>query len=146
MPVSNGSNSFSIGRDGAFKLQVGNQTFDLENCTGFDQKQETAAVNVDPVRGLQLFGEIPKGWSGSFEVYRKNAELDRLFAAMETTFNNSGTLLNATLFGYIDEAGGGQTIYKFTGVSLKMDDGGTYAADKEVKQKISFKAQTREVK
>lgn len=146
MPANNGQHSLSTGRDGKFQLQMLGKVYDLYNATNFDQKQETADIKVDPIRGQQLFATLPKGWTGGFEVYRKDAELDRLFSDMERAYNATGQIEYGTLYGYIDEAGGGETVYKFTGVALKLDDAGTFKGDSEVRQKVSFMASTREVK
>ena len=144
MPVQNTQGNFSVGRDCTLVLidsVLG--TVQLDNVTGFQSAQVTAMVKSDRLDGVQLQGEIPKGWTGSFQLDRGSSAIDDLFASREALWYDQGQLTAAQVFQYVKEADGSRSTYQFDNVALKLDDAGTFAGDQTVKQRISMTANRR---
>ena len=145
MAVQNTQGAFSIGRD--CTLVLVDQTFgqiQLDNVTGFTCKQVTQQVRVDRMDGVQLNGEIPKGWSGSFELERANAVMDSYFANKESAWFTSGVLSSATVYQYVAEADGSTTTLQYDNVALKFTDAGDWHGDRSVKLRVDFIANRRQ--
>jgi hypothetical protein len=66
-----------------------------------------------------------------------------MFSAAESAWYNAGVYLNSDIYCYIKESTGNLSVWHFTNCAIKLDDSGSWAGDKDVKQKISFKAQAR---
>lgn len=116
---------------------------DLPNITGFDCKQATVNVKVDKLDGIQLNAELPKGWTGSFDLERGSSAVDDLFARIEDQWLAAGTYTAGTIYQYVDEADGSSSTYQFDNVALKLDEAGNWKSDQSVKQRISFMANRR---
>lgn len=143
MPVTNGQGRFSVGRDTQVVIIGPNGRVDLPNLMMFTCKQETAEIKVDRLDGIQMNAELPKGWTGSVENERANSALDDTFAQIEAAWLDGGQAAVATIYQYITEADGSQTVFQFDNVTLKLDDAGDWKGDASVKQKISFRANRR---
>ena len=143
MPVVQGTGNFNLGRDNSIILMGPFGRVDLVNVKSFDAKMETANVSVDRMDGRQLRAELPKGWTGSISVARGNSALDDLFSNIEAAWYNAGTIIASTLYQYVQEADGSTSTYQFSEVSIKLDNAGQYAGDKEVDQSLSFMAGRR---
>jgi hypothetical protein len=143
MPISTGVGRASVGRDCTLVVQGPFGRVDLPNVMSFDSKQETATVKVDRLDGQQIHGELPKGWSGSFENERGNSGLDDLFANIEAAWYNSGSVAVSTMYQYVQEPDGATSTYAYDNVTLKLDDAGAWKGDASVKQKVSFYANRR---
>lgn len=146
MPIQNGSDSFNVGRDVRLKVIGPDGDLDIQHVMNFDQKPEYADLKVDPISGKPMFGSLEKGWTGSFEVTRSNRALDRFFDDSAKRWHNNGIYQASTVYAFISESDGSTTTLAFTNCALKFDDAGNYSGDKEVRQKVSFMASTREVR
>lgn len=146
MAISQGKYAFNTGRDIQLKLVGPNGHVDIDNVMGFDSKPDYADIKIDRLDGKQLHAAPEKGWTGSFDLYRANANLDRFFADAAEAWYNGGSYELSTIFAYITEADGSQTVYKFTDCAMKLDDAGQWKGDKEVTMKVAFVASRREVK
>ena len=144
MPINNVSGAFNVGRDCTLVLMGPFGRVDLPNVTGFDAKQETAAIKVDRLDGVQLNAEVPKGWTGSFEMERGSSAVDDLIADIETGWMTNGSYANSTIYQYIKEADGSTSTYQFTDASLKLSDAGSWKGDASVKQRLDFMAGRRQ--
>lgn len=111
--------------------------------TGFTVKQLTNALKVDALDGNILFDDIPAGWDGTLDLDRGDSTWDDYFAAREEDYYNGVQRDTITLTQTITEVSGATTQYRFSGVSLKFDDAGSWMADKTVPQKVSWKANRR---
>ena len=143
MPISNGANSFSVGRDCTLILQTQLGRVQLDNVTGFQCAQTTAQVKVDRLDGEQLHADLPKGWNGSFDLERGNSTVEDFFASAEAAWHTGGVYTVATIYQQIIEPNGSASTYQFDNASLKFDNAGTWSGDKSTKQKISFMANRR---
>jgi hypothetical protein len=144
MPIENTQGAFNTGRD--CSLVIIDQTFgrvDIPNVTGFQSAQQTANVRSDRLDGIQLNAELPKGWTGSFDLDRGDSGIDDLFAQREAAWLQSGQYSSATIYQYISESDGSMSTYQYDNVAMKLDDAGRYQGDAIVKQRISFTANRR---
>ena len=116
---------------------------DLKIITSFDSHEMTATTKVRPMRGPSLQDEIPEGWEGSFEIDRGTSSLDDYISRRASTFYATNTLSTATLYHYVDEVGGGRSVFEYTRVTFKLSDAGKYHGGEVVKQKVSFFASER---
>jgi len=146
MPVTQGTGSFSLGRDCTLvvmhPLAPGGR-LQLDNLMGFDPKQETAGVRVDRLDGVQMNAELPKGWTASIELERGSPAIDNLFALIEQAWHSAGSYFTATVYQYIAEPDGSTSTWQFDNVALKLDNPGGWKGDASVKQTVSFMANRR---
>ena len=144
MPINNAAGSFNVGRDCTLVLMGPFGRVDLPNVTGFEAKQESASVKVDRLDGVQLSAELPKGWTGSFDLERGSSVVDDLFAQIENGWFTTGAYANSTIYQYISETDGSTSTYQFIDASLKFSDAGSWKGDASVKQKVDFMAGRRQ--
>lgn len=115
----------------------------LDNVTGFDAKQDTVKLKSRRLDGIKLNADLPDGWSGSLEIDRGTASLDSLFSLLESAWIDQGVYNNFTMYQYVTELGGAQTIWIFDNVAISLGDAGKWASDAITKQKIDFTANRR---
>jgi len=144
MPIRNTSGAFNIGRDITLVL-IGptGQRVELPNVMGFDCKQETITLKLDRLDSVQMHAELPKGWTGSFELERGSADVDRVFAAIEQNWVANGVYNQCQIIEYIIETDESTSTFAFDNVSLKYSDAGAWKGDASVKQKVEFTAWRR---
>lgn len=143
MAIVNNNGTFNTGRDCQVILihsQLGR--LDLGNVTGFQAAQMNAQITSDRLDGVQLNADLPKGWSGSFDMDRANAGLDDVFTQIEALWLDQGVYGTSKIYQIITEANG-QTTYQYDNASIRLDDAGRYQGDQIVKQRISFRANRR---
>lgn len=145
MAVNNGTQSYNVSRDCRLKWIAPDGTqIDLSQLTEFNSKEETDSFDVPILAGPTFHQDLPKNWSGSFTVARKNSDIDKMFSALDDLWFNQGTVNVGSLFQFVKKPGGGEDVFHYTGVSFKYDDAGTFSGDnKPVMQKIGFTAQRR---
>jgi len=144
MPISNTNGIFSTGRDISIVLQhpVFGQV-QLNNITGFEAKQDTVKLKSNRLDGVKMLADLPDGWSGSLMVDRGSPALDTLMAQMEAAWIDQGSYNCATMYQYVTEVGGSQSVFIYDNVALSLDDAGNYQPDAIVKQKLGFTANRR---
>lgn len=146
MAIQNTQGAFSVGRDCTLVLvDSAFGSVQLDNVTGFSCQQVTTPIKVDRLDGVQLNGDIPKGWRGTFELERANATMDQYFAEREGNWFTNGVMSSATVYQYVAEADGSTTTLQFDNVSLKFSDAGGWQGDKSVKLRVDFAANRRRV-
>jgi hypothetical protein len=137
------SNTFSVGRDCQLVVMGPFGRVDLTHVTGFDSRQVTSAVRIDRIDGVQLAAELPKGWSGSFELERGSSAADDFIAAIEAAFLVGSAVPTGTLYQYVSEGDGSTSTYQYDGVAFKLTQAGMWRGDQSVKQKLDFYASSR---
>lgn len=144
MPIGNTSGLFNTGRDISIIL-IGptGARVDLPNIISFDCKQETVTLKVDRLDSVQMHAELPKGWTGSFELERGNPAVDLLFAQIEDNWVISGIYNQGQLITNIIERDNGLSTFAFDNVSMKYSEAGMWKGDSTVRQKIDFNAWRR---
>ena len=134
------ANNFSIGRDVAIDVIGSNGPLRLSQITGFDSKATTIELKVKPLSGPPIFAMIPDGHTGSFDIERVDATIDKYFAQLENNFYSGLNQTSITMTETITEPNGAISQFRYTGVQLKYDDAGSWKQDASVKQKLSFVA------
>jgi len=134
---------FNIGRDCQVVLLWNGTRVNMPRVTGFQSQAQMSRVQSNPLNGLPTFVEVPNGWSGQFDVDRQSADIDSLFAAIESAFWNAGTVGQGTIYQYITEANGSTTTWEYSGVTLRLNDAGRWQSEAKVSQRIEFMASTR---
>lgn len=117
----------------------------LDNVTGFDPKQDVIKLNTKRLDGVRMTAHLPNGWSGSISVDRGSPSLDILMAQIEAGWIDAGTYANCTLYQFISEAGGTQTVAIYDNVSLTLADSGNWQPDAITKQRLDFEANRRRI-
>lgn len=143
MPILNGKESFNVGRDCTLVFVGPGGQVQLDNVEDFEAKQDTAAINVDRLDGVQLNAALPKGWSGSFSIARNSGSLDDAFAAMENAWYSNGSYQVSTIYQFVLNGDGSRTTYQYDSCAVTLSDAGSWKGDAAVKQKVDFKCNRR---
>lgn len=117
----------------------------LDAVTGFDPKQDVVKLSSKLLNGQKLTAHLPNGWSGSISVDRGSPSLDIIIAQIEAGWIDNGTYQNSTIYQFITEAGGTQTVAIFDNVSLTLADAGNWQPDAVTKQRLDFEANRRRI-
>ncbi|MFZ0270995.1 MAG: hypothetical protein WAL34_04010 [Acidobacteriaceae bacterium] len=140
MPVNN----FSVGRDVSLTLTNPNGNLTLSGLTQFDAKPVYTAIKSKRISdGKTHHAQIPDGWEGSFKLDRLDPSVDIFFANLEAGYYAGQNTPSGTIQEIIAEADGSTTTWSYDEVVLKLDDAGSWAADKKVDQAIGFNATTK---
>ena len=83
------------------------------------------------------------GWELSWGCVRSGTAIDDMFTTAEATFYTTGVLSNVTVYQYITEQGGTTSCWQYSGVSLKLTEGGSWKGGEDVKMKIAGFASTK---
>lgn len=135
---------FNLGRDVSLVVisPLGG-TLPLSIVMSFDAKQETHAIRVRPLNGPTQAADLPDGWNGSIKLDRGSSAVDDLFSQIELGYWAGGNIATGEIYQYVSEVDGSTSTYLFGGVTMKLDDAGSWKADSTVTQSISFYASTR---
>jgi hypothetical protein len=137
------ANGFNVGSDVTLDIRTGRGTLRARIRTGFTKKQMTKDLESEGADGVNRYAYLPAGWEGSMDYDRGNSEIDDLFAQREADYYGGLDTDEVTITETIQEVGGGLSQYRYTGVCLKLDDGGDSGGQKLIKQKVGFKASRR---
>lgn len=139
MPVG----GFSVGRDIALDVFTPQGVVRFNTVTGFDSKQQTASSVVKGLDGENRPLEIPEGWDGSITIERADSQLDDFIAQLESNYYAGLGISPSQITETVTNPDGSLSVYRFTKVMFKLDDAGSWAGDKAVQQKLSWKASKR---
>lgn len=146
MAIVQTTGAFSTGRDCSVVLiHPAFGRVQLDNVTGFDPKQDVIKLNTKRLDGVRMTAHLPNGWSGSISVDRGSPSLDILMAQIEAGWIDQGTYANCTLYQFITEVGGTQTVAIYDNVSLTLSDAGNWQPDAITKQRLDFEANRRRI-
>jgi hypothetical protein len=134
---------FSIGKDAVFTILDDGQPMGAIKLTNFEYKQKTTLLTSKPINGAPIYREVEEGWEGSAEADRTNSILDDYFVQKEGALYAGARPLAASIMQRINELDGSVTRYRFIGVTMKLDEGGSYKSDERVTQKVSWTAAQR---
>lgn len=139
MPI----NGYSVGRDFTMVIQTATGPLQLNKITSFKSKQDVTDVRVKRLDGITDHVRFFDGWSGSFDIERQDANVDRFFAQLEANYYAGINEQPAQVYETIQEANGAVSQYRYDGVLMTLADGGNRAGDATVKQSINFVASRR---
>lgn len=134
---------YTIGRNATLVLLWNGLTVQIDEVTGFNAQQEVKVQRSDPLNSTPIEFNTPSGWRGSFDVDRGTSAIDDLIASIESAYWNAAIIGSGTIYEYIVETDGSQSVYEFVGVSLTLSNAGSYRADDIVRQTLGFFASLR---
>ena len=145
MSIGNSTFNATTYRDiQAIMISPEGRRIDLSNVTMIEKpKPEYETISTMRLDGTNLHADLPKCWKGSFEVARKDAELEEMFKTIAKDWKARGVYRLGSITFFITEADGSVTKEIYGGVSFTFDDAGTFS-NKEVTQKVSFTAQSQD--
>jgi len=135
------TNAFNVGRDVSLDIidpVQGPLRFGLR--TGFDGKPQYKKLESHALDGIPRFAAIPAGHQITFMFDRADSRIDAYFASQEAAYFAGAVLPNVTITETITEVDGSVTRWKYTGVSLTLEDAGTWKGDAITTQSISAMA------
>lgn len=135
---------FNIGSDSVLTVLVSGSPIGAMLLTKFEFKQLTTRQTSQPVNGKPNFREVEGGWEGTLDYDRSTSALDDFFVAKEAARYAGQQPPQITITTTINNTDGSTSKYRFNGVAMKMDSGGTYSADDKVVQTASWVASDRE--
>jgi len=137
-------NNYNIGSDAKLTLLADGIPVRAAIITEFTAKQETEKLKSKGLDGVVRNRHVEQGWSGTFKFDRSNPLLDDFIAAKEAAKYAGFPPPVMTITQSVVSAEDGSTAkYRFDGVSVTLDEAGTYAGDKKVEQTISWDASFR---
>ena len=139
MPI----NGYSVGRDYTIVVQTSTGPLQLNKITSFKSKQDVTDVRVKRLDGITDHVRFFDGWSGSFDIERQDAAVDRFFAGLEQGYYICINEQPAQIYETIQEANGAVSQFRYDGVLMTLADAGNRAGDATVKQSINFVASRR---
>ena len=138
-PAMGVATEFDTGRQSAVVLDVpGYSIVDFSIVTGFSSTPQYDTPNVKPLNGPPIEMHLPNGHKGKFMVSRLGPGADSFFADIEAGWWSTGAIPVATLYQYITERNGNQTVFRYDGVALSLTDSGSFTQAEAVKQEVSF--------
>jgi hypothetical protein len=136
-------NRFNVGRDITLTVVTVNGPLSMTLITAFQSKQDTQEQKIKGLDGITRHVRFFDGWSGRFNLERRDRTLDDYFNGLETDYYAGIDETEVTITETITEADGSVSQYRYREVLLKMEDAGEWRGDNTVKQTISFIASRR---
>lgn len=137
------SGDFNVGSDSKLTIISGGARLSARIRTGFEAKQITTKLKSVASDGVNRYRELEEGWEGTLEFDRADSVLDDFFALKEANRYAGIAPPSVTITETNSELNGSITIYRFEGVTLKMDTAGKRDGDKKVDVKIGWTASRR---
>lgn len=138
------TDQFNIGKDVSLDIIDPNQgplRFSIR--TGFDHTPLFDEVSSKGLDGFPRNESVPNGHRLTFNVDRADRALDDYFASREANYFNGGVNPKVSITETIREVDGSVSIYRFTGVSLSLQNGGTWRGNSPVTQAVQAMASRR---
>lgn len=135
--------TFNIGKDYSVVFMGPFGQVHFSHVTMFDAKPIIKTPKVDPLNLPPIARDIPGGWDFTITIERANANADAFQAVLETAFWNGVPTPPGTLYVYVTETAGNQTIWQFTNAVAHLEDAGSASQEKSVTQKIKGFASQR---
>lgn len=135
-------NGYSVGKDVVITLNMPSGILRV-NLTMFDAKPVFLDLKSRPLNSPPVHMNIPDGWKGSAKVDRQDASLDDFTAQAEAAYWAGQNVLKGSITQTVTEPDGSTSRYRFTNVSLKITDPGSWSAEKLVDQSLEFEASRR---
>ena len=137
--------TFTVGRDGSAVIIWNGSTITLPNLTRIKTTPKFTTIKSKPVNTGPQTRMLPDGHEIEVSFDRTDPSIELLASQSEAGYWNSGTAAgtttnNGSLFLYINESNGAQTIKNYQQVAWALTDSGTYDADNPVKMEIKGEA------
>ena len=132
---------FSVGRDISFDItDTTGAPLDFGLLTEFKSKKDNKKHKVNPIGGGSIEITFPDGYSGTFKYERRNSSADDYFCRMDANYYAGTDTPQLSFTETVQNPDGSISQYRYIGVTLSYDDGGTWAGDKTVSQTIAWHA------
>lgn len=128
---------FSIGRDVSLDVVdplLGAIRFGIK--TGWKSEPQWAEMKSKALDGVPLHDAAPDGHKLNFDLDRRDATVESYFAAREAAYFSGGELPQVMVTETIRERDGSVTAFRYTGISLKLTNAGTWAGNEVTKQAV----------
>ena len=125
MPV----NSYSVGRDLTFTLSMPTGVLTLSGVTDYSAKKNSSKLTRKGLGGKTNHAVIPDGWELTIKLDRKDATLDKYFAARDADYYAGVNVQSGTIYETITESDGSVSQFRYTEVVLQYDGGGDWKGD-----------------
>ena len=140
MPVNN----LNVGKDVRIDVIGPSGSYVSTNyITSFTSSQMTNSLESMPLNLPPIFGEIPKGWEGSFNMQRGDSTFDDLFALAEANYWAGQNTPSGTITETITDPTGAIHQYRYIGVVFKFSSAGSKTQDAFISMDVAFKASQR---
>ncbi len=133
----------SYGRDIRLDINLPNGgVLTLPEITDYDIKPSTHTDSYVRIDGRPRHNSIPSGGAGTINVKRVDSTIEDFQAAFEANFYAGAAQLKGTLTETINNPDGTVSQYQCQGVTLVVEDMGSWKGETSVSQQIKFMYET----
>lgn len=134
---------YSLGRDVAIDIVTPDGVLRISGITSFDAKPNVDSKQITLLTGNTDELLTPKNWSGTIEVARKDATLDKFWATWEDNYYNGVDNGKSTITETITEPDETVSVFRYEKVQLHLTDAGKKEGDKQITQVLAWTARRR---
>ena len=135
---------YNVGSDTTLTLISDGQILASQILTEFNSKQLTTKLKSVAIDGVNRYRELEEGWEGTFAYDRADSVMDDYFAQKEANrylgLPPPIATISETTVNAVDQS---VSMYRYSGVTMKLDDIGARKGDSKVEQKVSWTASRR---
>jgi len=132
---------FNTGRDVVLDVMTPTGPLRLPTTvTGWEAKPKYKPIESIAINGENNHANIPIGWTGTIELDRTDSSVDDFFATLEANYYAGINIGYATITETKSESNGQVKQWRYTKVSLRLEEAGKFVGDDRVQVKIGFDA------
>lgn len=138
------ANEFNVGRDATLNIidpAQGPKRFKIR--TGYDVQALYNDLMSKGLDGITRRDVVPDGWRLNFTFDRGDSQIDDYFAEREAVYFNGGNIPKLTITETIKEVGGRISQFRYTDITMKPANMGTWRGDAITTQSIEATASRR---
>ncbi len=129
----------SYGRDIRLDINLPNGgILTLQEIESYDKKPDNHIDSFVNISGRKINNVIPQGGSGEITLKRVDSTVESFQAQYEANFYAGGQQLKGTITETISNPDGSISQFQVQGVSLLVEDLGTWRGETAVTQKIKY--------
>ena len=134
---------FGIGSDTTLSIISNGAILASTILTEFSAKQDTTLLKSVGLDGRSRRRHLEEGWQGTLAYDRADSSIDDYFAAKEASRYAGRQPPTVTITETTKSPSGAIAKYRYTGVTMKLDDIGSRTGDKKIEQKVSWECERR---
>jgi len=134
---------YNTGKDVSIDINGPYGPIKIPKLMNFKSKPKIASTEVTPLSGETDELNIPKGWTGSFDIERTDSTIDDYWAKWESDYYAGVSQPPSTITETFNEPDGSVSTYRYVSVQLKLENAGDKEGDKTIKQSMAFTAKRR---
>lgn len=131
------SNTFNVGKDVTVIYMGAFGRVEFSHVVSWESKPVIKTVKVDPLNSPPIARDLPGGWDFTFSIERNGPAADSLQALKETAYWNGITIPAETMYAYISEPDGSQSVWQYNNCTSHLADAGTWKQESAVQQKVN---------